>query len=64
MTGQHVKTLEDNFYDTGYRIGPINWNGSNKYGQIVSSGLYIAKLNIKLDNEFYETKSIRIAITP
>ena len=27
MTGQHVKTLEDNFYDTGYRIGPINWNG-------------------------------------
>jgi hypothetical protein len=64
MTGQHVKTLEDNFYDTGYRIGPINWNGSNKYGQIVSAGLYIAKLNIKLDNEFYETKSIRIAITP
>lgn len=64
ITGQHVKTLEDNFYDTGYRIGPINWNGSNKYGQIVSSGLYIAKLNIKLDNEFYETKSIRIAITP
>ena len=64
MTGQHIKTLEDNFYDTGYRIGPINWNGSNKYGQIVSSGLYIAKLNIKLDNEFYETKSIRIAITP
>jgi hypothetical protein len=64
MTGQHIKTLEDNFYDTGYRIGPINWNGSNKYGQIVSSGLYLAKLNIKLDNEFYETKSIRIAITP
>ena len=64
MTGQHVKTLEDNFYDTGYRIGPINWNGSNKYGQIVSSGLYIAKLNIELGNGFYETKSIRIAITP
>jgi hypothetical protein len=64
MTGQHIKTLEDNFYDTGYRIGPINWNGSNKYGQIVSSGLYLAKLNIELDNGFYETKSIRIAITP
>ena len=64
MTGQHVKTLEDNFYDTGYRIGPINWNVSNKHGQIVSSGLYLAKLNIELDNGFYETKSIRIAITP
>ena len=64
ITGQHIKTLEDNFYDTGYRIGPINWNGSNKYDQPISAGLYIAKLNIELDNGFYETKSIRIAITP
>jgi hypothetical protein len=64
ITGQHIKTLKDTFYDSGYRIGPISWNGKNEYGKIVSSGLYIAKLNIELDNGFYETKSIRIAITP
>lgn len=64
ITGQHIKTLKDIFYDSGYRIGPISWNGKNEYGKIVSSGLYVAKLNIELDNGFYETKSIRIAITP
>ena len=64
ITGQHIKTLKDTFYDSGYRIGPISWNGKNEYGKIVSSGLYVAKLNIELDNGFYETKSIRIAITP
>jgi len=64
MTGQLVKTLEDNFYDDGYRIGPITWDGNNEYGKNVRAGLYVAKLNIQLENGLYETKSIRVAITP
>ena len=64
ITGEHIKTLSDSFYDDGYRIGPIRWNGKNEYGRNVSAGLYITKLNIQLEDGSYETKSIRIAITP
>jgi hypothetical protein len=64
ITGAHIKTLSNSFYDDGYRIGPIRWDGRNEYGRNVSAGLYIAKLNIELEDGSYETKSIRIAITP
>ena len=64
ITGAHIKTLSNSFYDDGYRIGPIKWDGRNEYGRNVSAGLYIAKLNIELEDGSYETKSIRIAITP
>ena len=64
ITGAHTKTLSNSFYDDGYRIGPIRWDGRNEYGRNVSAGLYIAKLNIELEDGSYETKSIRIAITP
>ena len=64
ITGAHIKTLSNSFYDDGYRIGPVRWDGRNEYGRNVSAGLYIARLNIELEDGSYETKSIRIAITP
>lgn len=64
ITGQHIKTLSSLLFDSGYRIGPISWDGKSTSGKSLSAGLYIAKLNIELDNGLYESKSIRIAITP
>lgn len=64
ITGAHIKTLSNSFYDDGYRIGPVRWDGRNEYGRNVSAGIYIARLNIELEDGSYETKSIRIAITP
>ena len=35
-----------------------------KSGGSVSPGLYIANLSVEMENGLFETKSIRIAITP
>ena len=64
MTGQHIDNLKQSFYNNGFRVGPINWNGKNKSGGSVSPGLYIANLSVEMENGLFETKSIRIAITP
>ena len=64
ITGMHIRSINRSVYNDGYRIGPINWDGKSKNGDNLSAGLYIAKLNIDLENGMFETKSIRIAITP
>ena len=63
ITGKLVKRIEESFYNDGFRIGPINWDGKSESGESLSSGLYIANLNISSENGMFETKSIRIAIT-
>lgn len=64
ITGQHIDNLKQSFFNNGFRVGPINWNGKNKSGGNVSPGLYIANLSVEMENGLFETKSIRIAITP
>ena len=64
MTGQHIDNLKQSFFNNGFRVGPINWNRNNKSGGSVSPGLYIANLSVEMENGLFETKSIRIAITP
>jgi len=64
VTGRLVKTINESFYNDGFRIGPISWDGKSSNGENLSAGLYIANLNINLENGMFETKSIRIAITP
>ncbi|MDC0028918.1 type IX secretion system sortase PorU [bacterium] len=64
MTGQHIDNLKQSFFNNGFRVGPINWNGKNKSGGNVSPGLYIANLSVEMENGLFESKSIRIAITP
>ena len=64
ITGQHIKSINQSIYNDGFRIGPISWDGKNQNGDNLSAGLYIAKLNVNLENGMFEAKSIRIAITP
>ena len=64
VTGRLVKTINESFYNDGFRVGPISWDGKSSNGENLSAGLYIANLNINLENGKFETKSIRIAITP
>ena len=64
ITGQHIYNIKESFFNDGFRVGPINWNGQNKSGGSVSPGLYVANLSVEMENGLFETKSIRIAITP
>jgi flagellar hook assembly protein FlgD len=64
ITGVLVKRFEETYNDDGYRVGPINWDGRDEYGNNLSAGMYIAKLNIYSDDGAFTSKSIRIILLP
>jgi hypothetical protein len=41
-TGQEIRILADAQYEAGYRS--VHWNGEDKYGKAVSSGVYLCQL--------------------
>lgn len=43
LLGQKVRTLVDEFQGAAYR--EIEWDGRNDYGEDVSSGVYLYKIN-------------------
>ena len=42
LTGQKIKTLTNKKYNSGYHT--VNWNGTDSFGNKVSSGIYIYKM--------------------
>lgn len=49
VTGQKIKTVENENMNPGYY--ETRWNGTNEYGQNVSSGAYIARMQAGNFNE-------------
>lgn len=41
LSGRIIKTIQERFYTTGYRIDPIYWDGKNENGNYVESGFFI-----------------------
>ncbi len=41
LSGRIIKTIQERFYTTGYRIDPIYWDGKNENGSYVESGFFI-----------------------
>ena len=42
ITGQKIKTIENRSMEPGYYT--VDWQGTNSYGQKVSSGVYLARM--------------------
>lgn len=49
IKGQKVKTVSNNIFQSGYHS--LIWNGDNESGEMVSSGVYLYKLNVNGKNE-------------
>jgi hypothetical protein len=49
ISGKLVKTLETNLFADGYRIGPIDWDGTDDFGNKIGRGVYVYKM--KMINE-------------
>ncbi|GAB5538934.1 MAG: type IX secretion system sortase PorU [Salibacteraceae bacterium] len=47
VSGKLVKTLEGDFLNNGFRVGPINWNGRDKYGDRIGKGVYLYRIRVK-----------------
>jgi len=65
MTGVLVKRIErSSDVTSGYRVGPINWDGIDNYGGRVSAGIYIGNLAVNTEHGDFLSKSIRIILLP
>ncbi len=64
ITGRLVKSIENSYFDNGYLIGPINWDGKDDYGQQLGAGVYIAQLRVNSSDGDYISKSIRVILLP
>ena len=64
ITGILVKKYKEIYIDNENRIGPIKWDGGDKYGGKLSAGMYIAKLGVSSSDGDFTSKSIRIILLP
>ena len=55
VSGKLVKTINSLQVNTGFRVGPIYWNGKDDFQESIGRGTYIYKLKVKDENgEFIE----------
>ena len=47
VSGKLIKTIDGNYLTNGYRVGPINWNGRDHFGDPIGKGVYLYRLKVK-----------------
>ena len=62
LSGKIVASINKNIYDNGYRIGPINWNGTTNSGEKLGAGVYIYRFNVKAEDGTLESKAEKLII--
>jgi len=62
LSGRMVASINKNIYDNGYRIGPINWNGTTNSGEKLGAGVYVYRFNVKAEDGTLESKAERLII--
>lgn len=50
ISGKLVKSIQDTINTTGFRIGPIGWDGFDDFGAKIGRGIYFYKLKVKASN--------------
>lgn len=50
ISGKVVKTIDGNYNSKGFRLGPINWNGLDDFGDKIGKGVYVYKVYVKSPN--------------
>lgn len=47
IAGKLVKSFDGEYVSDGYRIGPINWNGRDEFGDVLAKGVYLYRVSVK-----------------
>ena len=47
VSGKLVKTIQQKVNMEGYRSSPIDWDGTDDYGDKIGRGVYIYRLRVK-----------------
>ncbi len=51
LPGQIIKTIKNRYYSSGYRLGPVNWDGKTDSGQYIDEGIYFYQVIIRNSDE-------------
>ena len=62
LSARMVASINKNIYDNGYRVGPINWNGTTNSGEKLGAGIYVFRFNVKAEDGTLESKAEKLII--
>jgi hypothetical protein len=62
LSGRIVASIKENIFDDGYRIGPINWNGTTNSGEKLGAGIYVYRFHVKSADGSLESKAEKLII--
>ena len=62
LSGEMVASIRENRFDDGYRVGPINWNGTSNSGEKLAAGIYLYRLNVTGEDGSSQIKSQKLII--
>jgi flagellar hook assembly protein FlgD len=60
MNGKNLKTISQKIISGGYKIEPINWNGTTDSGDKIGKGIYIYRLIVSKQNGDQVVKSNKL----
>ena len=63
LNGRIVKEISESVVPSGFRYGPIHWNGNSENGSSLSPGVYIYSLTASLSNGKKANNSGRLILT-
>ena len=49
VSGQLVKTINENITPTGYRVRGIDWDGTDDFGERIGRGVYVYRVSVRTD---------------
>ncbi|MDE5423040.1 type IX secretion system sortase PorU [Ancylomarina sp. DW003] len=50
VSGKLVKTIETSINSTGFRVGPINWDGKDDFGDSIGRGVYFYRVKLRTED--------------
>lgn len=62
VSGKLIKQIKRQFQSEGNRIGPIDWDGKDEYGDSIGKGVYIYKLNVHSRSNGFAEKIEKLVI--
>ena len=54
VSGKIIKTLSGTYDTSSKRVGPIEWNGLDEFGDKIGRGVYVYQINVKNVTGDYE----------
>ena len=50
VSGKLVKTIETSVNSSGFRVGPINWDGKDDFGDSIGRGVYFYRVKLRTED--------------